>query len=73
MAEARAYSIVIYLPTHTTVKKEEPTEGQLLVGELRYALVLENCYFWLPSRVGPGGEAPSTRGNIHCCCGRLRF
>lgn len=63
MAEARAYSIVVYLPTHTTVKKEDPTTGQLLVGELRPALVLAKCYFWLPSRVGPGGKAPRTRGD----------
>ena len=63
VSEVRAYSMTIYLPMHTFVKKEDPTAGKLMMGELRYALVLARCYFWLPSRVGPGGKAPSMRGN----------
>lgn len=44
VAEGWAHSVVIYLPMHTSVEKEDPTEGQLLVGELRYALVLARCF-----------------------------
>lgn len=34
--------------------------GQLLAGELKYALVLAKCHSWRPSRFGPGRKAPST-------------